>query len=137
MIQRIQSIYLLAATLLATSMFVGALAIYGTLVLSALGSIITSALILVTIGVAIAAIALFKNRTTQMLLCNTGTVISVLLTLNLAYSNNAIMEQAQVTSFDFNNVRLFTPILTMLFFVLAQRAIKKDDALVKSADRLR
>jgi amino acid transporter len=137
MIQRIQTIYLLVAALFATSIFAGNVASYGTVALAASSSFITIALILITISVAIAAIALFKNRKTQLLLCNIGSVTSVVLTLYLAYSNNALMEQAQVTSFDFSNFRLFTPILIMLFFVLAQRAVKKDDDLIKSADRLR
>ncbi len=156
MIQRIQSVYLALAALLSASMVVGKLANYVSLLgvtttLSALFTTTTTPTMelpisinyVIIIGVvtcctlALAALFLFRNRKTQMLLCNIGTLVSILLTLYLAYVNNQLIEQNNIQSFDSGNFRLFTPIVCMMLFILAYKGIKKDDDLIKSADRLR
>lgn len=156
MIQRIQSVYLALTALLSASMLAGTLASYVSPlgVKTTLSTIFTSTItpkmeipasinfviiagVLTCLALALMSLFLFNNRKTQMLLCNIGTLISILFTLYLAYINNQLIEQNNIQSFDSANFRLFTPIVCMMLFILAYKGIKKDDDLVKSADRLR
>lgn len=156
MIQRLQSVYLAIATLLGASLALGTIATYvsplgitttlgisNTVVNTAFqtlesntngGILVISAVI---VGMGLFALFSFKNRKTQQLVCNIGTVLSLFATLYLASTNNMLMEKNGINAFIISNYRLFTPLLCMMLFILAQRAIKKDDDLVKSADRLR
>jgi uncharacterized membrane protein len=80
--------------------------------------------------VSLVAIGLYKNRTTQLRLCVVGIVLESLL-IFLYYS--------QVAGFSQGTFAL-TSILhmcIMLFFLLAARAINKDEKLIRGSDRLR
>lgn len=156
MIQRIQSVYLALAALLGASLAVGTVATYispmgitttlgtSSTVVNASAQVLESSIntsivasILVIVAIALFSLFSFKNRKTQQLLCNIGTVLSLFATLYLAFTNNKLMEENSMSTFMVSNFRLFTPLICMMLFILAQRAIKKDDDLVKSADRLR
>jgi hypothetical protein len=90
-------------------------------------------ILLVTITIAVlafVAIALFKNRITQLRLCVFAIILQALL-LFLYYR--------QIASYTQGTFAL-TAILQMcvvLFFVLAARGINKDEKLIKDSDRLR
>jgi 4-amino-4-deoxy-L-arabinose transferase-like glycosyltransferase len=156
MIQRIQSVYLALAALLGASLAVGTVATYvspmgitttlgtSSTVVNASAQVLESSIntsivasVVVIVAMALFSLFSFKNRKTQQLLCNTGTVLSLFATLYLASTNNKLMEENSMSTFMVSNFRLFTPLICMMLFILAQRAIKKDDDLVKSADRLR
>lgn len=90
-------------------------------------------ILLVTITIAVlafVAIALFKNRITQLRLCVAGIVLQALL-LFLYYR--------QVSSYTQGTFALFSllQMCVVLFFVLAARGINKDEKLIKDSDRLR
>jgi surface polysaccharide O-acyltransferase-like enzyme len=136
MIQRIQTIYLFLAALV-TGVLIWVVEhfidgegnefvnmddnlYYGIFLTSALLSII--------------AIFLFKNRQLQ-------TVINRLnLLLNLfilgVYVYRLLMMSGE-TAVSEKGIGMFIPILSIVLIVLANKAIRKDEQLVKSADRLR
>jgi surface polysaccharide O-acyltransferase-like enzyme len=136
MIQRIQTLYLLLAAIVSGGLiwavehfidgegneFVGMdeSLYFGIFMLSAVMSLI--------------AIFIFKNRQLQ-------TVINRLnLMLNLfilgVYVYRALMMSGE-TAVSEKGIGMFIPILSIVLLVLANKAIRKDEQLVKSADRLR
>lgn len=124
MIQRIQTIYLLlVAVLLTTSFF---LMPTGVLALSIVVAIISV--------VAIVTIFLFKKRKVQMNLSLVNfvfvAVYYVLFFYYLSGSALALNDWKQV-------LLLVLPVIGLLFNLLALFAIKKDEALIKSLNRLR
>jgi len=93
------------------------------------GTLIMLVTITVTV-VAVVAIGLYKNRITQLRLAVVGIVLEALL---------IFLYYRQVAAFTEGTYAL-TAILhmcTVLFFVLAARAINKDEKMVKDSDRLR
>ena len=78
-------------------------------------------------------IFLFKNRKKQMALCNISMLFSAVLLVILLLLNYYTIEGA---------TRVFEwvvglPFLNIVFCLLAKRFIKKDDDLIRSADRIR
>jgi len=82
------------------------------------------------------SIFLYKNRTTQLrlvafdILLNVSFVVMVF----IIYSNK-ITKLTQIEPSYQSGI--FFPLITLVFLILANRFIRKDEALVKSADRLR
>ena len=155
MLQRIQSIYLLLATFCLAALFITPLlrniqveGLTETVKVTGVyqeanGQIVSSqpftALTIVTGLVALlplAIIFLYKNRTLQTTLCYS--VILVLIGYSFWASQTAknAIGDAYI---QFNNYGIGIGLisLSILLVVLAQKAIKRDDKLVKSADRLR
>ena len=92
---------------------------------------------ILAIGIAFLEIFQFKNRLTQIKL---GLVNSILLTLVLFFSAWLCLQAQR----DFIpgvagtfKPGLFAPVAAMIFNSLANRYIKKDEDLVRSADRIR
>jgi hypothetical protein len=149
MIQRIQSLYLLLAFILATGMFFFDWVVYnmedGQHVLSAFnadtnvaGSVLPflNACLAVVIGV---TIFLYKNRSLQMRNTTIAIGLCFLLFGDFAvthYLNIIGFQKAGDLSMSYKPATIF-PLLILVFLWLAHRFIKKDDDLVKSADRLR
>ena len=87
-----------------------------------------------------ACITQFKNRTLQMKMCR----LNALLLLGLVFSMFYLIDKAQAM---FTNMEIETeisygigtylPLVAVVLNILATRAIKKDEKLVRSADRLR
>lgn len=100
-------------------------------------------MVLVCGVIALGSIFLFKRRSLQVRIVALGFLLNVVYDFLVffwavdRYSDllSAGMGGAQpeVTWF----VGAFAPLASLVFFFLAQRAIKKDEALVKAADRLR
>jgi predicted membrane protein len=145
MIQRIQSIFLLLASLAFFSLFALPLATSAKAGVGFLADKVYNimdhpALLALTIigGVtALAAIFLFRNRGLQLRLTILTLVLSILLPV-LAYllvmtEGTSTTEQAVYTE----SAGIFMPVVALVFSILAQRNIKKDDKLVRSMDRLR
>ena len=84
--------------------------------------------------IALANIFNYKNRTLQKRICN----VVIILTLGLSFwiSQAAQKIPGGLDGADYN-VGAFMPILTIIFCFLAFRGIRKDELLIKSADRLR
>ncbi len=146
MIQRIQSIFLLLASLAFFSLFSNPMSfatseatVNATNTSSVLADGIFNiqdniGLIILTVlgGVlALIAIFLFNNRSLQMKISN----FSILVALSTVGFLGFLISK-ETTTFEMG-FGLAAPILAIIFSALATRFIKKDDKVVKSMDRLR
>ena len=143
MIQRIQTVYLLL-----TSIISGVLIFVFNLWKSIEKSIFAldllnseffllkgiPVLFLVSAILAFVAIFLFKNRKLQFVMGRLTILINLILLGLLIYVSLTLPGEASVSE---KGIGMFIPILAILLVVLANKAIKKDEDLVKSVDRLR
>ena len=143
MIQRIQTIYLLLASIISgvlifvfnlwksieKNIFAFDLLYSDSYLLKGIPiSFIVSALL------AFVAIFLFKNRKLQFVIGRLTILINLILLGVLIYVSLTLPGEAAVSE---KGIGMFIPVLAILLLVLANKAIKKDEDLVKSADRLR
>ena len=136
MIQRIQTIYLLVAAILSAGLiFVFHLwtnseevPVFAKDNLLYLGLFLGSALC------SLVALFSFKNRKFQFVLGRLNIIINFILLGFFVYQSLIPPGESQVSE---KGVGIFIPILSIVLLVLANRAIKKDEDLVKSVDRLR
>ena len=144
MIQRIQSVYLLLATLLSSVLvFVFNLWVDEAGVeFFALDAFDTDNVLLKSMSVlffvsaawTLLAIFKFKNRKLQFVLGRLSILINFILLGILVYFTQNLSGEITVSE---KGIGLLIPILTIVFVVLANKAIKRDEELVKSVDRLR
>ncbi|MCH2044057.1 MAG: DUF4293 domain-containing protein [Saprospiraceae bacterium] len=139
MIQRIQSIYLLLASIVSSTLFFfpfatgtggsGELFADGNLDLN--DNVALLILTIMTVVFSLSCIFLFKNRVLQM---NVSKLI-MLLILGLAgiASYFLFTSDADYTL----HVGLFLPFLVVILLIMAYRGIKADESLVRSSDRIR
>ena len=81
------------------------------------------------------SIFLFKKRQNQFVLGRLNIILNlILLGLFVYRSLNLSGETVSVSE---KGIGMFLPIVAIVFLVLANKAIKKDEDLVKSVDRLR
>ena len=132
MLQRIQSLYLLIAglaSIILSNIFTTGFDIIGTFDLP----IIYEALLFSGLFSFI-IIFVFKNRQLQFVLGRLNILLNVILLGVFVYwSLNLPGEDA----FSKKGIGRLIPIISIVFLVLANKAIKKDEQLVKSVDRLR
>jgi len=84
---------------------------------------------------ALIAIFLYKNRNLQIRLCNLAMLITCGFIGLLIFAADSISSgMNQVIHYSFGT---YLPMLEVILFFLAARQIKKDEELVRSADRLR
>lgn len=85
---------------------------------------------------AIITVFLYKNRKLQFRLVSINVLINVLLIalVFLLYSRMFEHRLQIPSNYQFG---MYVPLISLVFLVLASRAIRKDEALVKSSDRLR
>lgn len=136
MIQRIQSIYLLLVALI--SSVVSTLEPYGfdqnnneLLVqdnLLVLGMFAGSAVL------AVVSIFLFKNRQLQFVLGRINILLNFILLGVFVYWSLTLSGETLVSE---KGIGMLLPIISIVLLVVANKAIKKDENLVKSVDRLR
>jgi hypothetical protein len=88
-------------------------------------------------GIALFEITSYKNRLTQMKLgALNSLVMSVVLGLTVWFSIE--LDQEVMPTFKGSyDIGLFMPAVAMIFNVLANRFIRKDEKLVRSVDRIR
>lgn len=96
-------------------------------------------LIILCILIILPLIAIFsyQKRRLQILFVNTGILLTIALIamIFLFYSDYFFKDIVKVRpDYQFG---AFIPLISLVFLVLAFRAIRKDEALVRSADRLR
>lgn len=77
---------------------------------------------------------MFKNRTSQM---KVGTINLLLNFVALGFLIYWLLTLPGEIDFSEKGIGLVLPVISIVFIVLAQKAIKRDDELVKSADRFR
>ncbi|WP_299124673.1 DUF4293 domain-containing protein [uncultured Tenacibaculum sp.] len=145
MIQRIQSIYLLVAAIISgglTSVFSlwtnakNNTPIYIMDLFSGASILenVTPVLFFTSAILAIVTLFLFKNRQLQFVLGRLNILINLFLLGILIYLSQTLSGEALVSE---KGIGMFFPVIVILLLVLANKAIKKDEDLVKSVDRLR
>ena len=136
MIQRIQSVYLLIVVLLgavlpfflpvwSTEEGTSVFATDQFMIMTVFGASAILALI---------TIFLYKKRKLQISLGRLNIILNFILLGFFVYWSQALPGEMQISE---KGIGMLTPVLSIVFLVLANKAIKKDEALVKSADRLR
>lgn len=124
MIQRIQTIYLLLVAVILTTVFF--LMPTGVLALNIVAAIISA--------VALVTIFLFKKRKVQINLSLLNFVFVAFYFVLFFY----YLFQSLITLNNWKQILLLVlPVIGLFFNLLAMLAIKKDEALIKSLNRLR
>lgn len=136
MLQRIQTIYLLIASITSgvlifvfpiwklndgVEVFVSSIMLYSCLFF---GSAVLSLI----------AIFMFKNRKFQFVLGRLAIILNFILLGFFVYQSLTVSGEAEASE---KGIGMFLPIASIVFLALANKAIKKDEDLVKSVDRLR
>jgi len=137
MIQRIQTIYLLLAFIT-----MGALPFVFPLQTDASGikrvfftdHTVDFVLFLGSALLSIITIFLFKNRQLQFVLGRLNIILNLILLGLFVYHSLSVSGEGAPSE---KGIGMFLPIFSIVFLVLANKAIKKDEDLVKSVDRLR
>lgn len=156
MIQRIQSVFLLIVAILSAVLFFVPVAVltdvkftYSQTVLGACDVNAQALLVDPTyhvaalngaIGlIALITIFLFRNRKRQMLLCNLNLllILAMIVLMFLAIDKNTTSLQPGTTLTVMYRVGSYLAVAMLIFNFLANRFIKKDEDLVRSADRIR
>lgn len=131
MIQRIQSIYLLVATI-ATSLIAFKVPIYTLNERLFMAQDDTKMFILTIVGALFSLFGLFmfKNRKFQMKLIRLTILIQMIIGVRLFM----VFNKFEVV---LNNTLLFLVAFTLIALIMAYRSVKKDEDLVRSVDRIR
>jgi cytochrome bd-type quinol oxidase subunit 2 len=136
MLQRIQSVYLLIVTFLMAGLpfwitiwtDLNGKQVYASDEIWILIAFIASALL------AFATIFIFKNRKLQFVLNRLNIILNVTLLGFFVYRSLNLSGENEISE---KGIGMFIPVISIVFLVLANKAIKKDEDLVKSVDRLR
>lgn len=88
-------------------------------------------------AVSLVAIFLFKNRSLQARLSGVSLIVGVLLLILAGITIKSTLDQAPQGSSVHFAAGLALPLVALILNWLATRAIRKDEALVRSMDRLR
>lgn len=136
MIQRIQTIYMLIVGLIMVSLFVWFPEIKNDEgdYLFTRDEPLYFALIFISIALAIIAILSYKKRKTQFVLNRLNILCNLILLGVFVYQSLRVSGETLVSE---KGIGMFLPVLSIVFLVMANRAIQKDESLVKSVDRLR
>jgi len=149
MLQRIQSLYLLLSAICIAFMLKFPFANFGdqvifdawgvtnesNLVLHQLFDFPAYSIIGAVLILSLVLIFLFKNRKLQITLCRLNYLLILGLIVLLYMNIDKLKEGLQMeNTFE---VGLYLPVVALAFNFLANRAIKKDEDLVRSLDRLR
>lgn len=92
--------------------------------------------------IAVVSILLYKNRPLQVKFVAGGLLflsiyIAFLLFVKVDGLEKGITDLYTAPIVSYNKIAVSFPILQLLLFILAQRAIRKDERIVRSSDRLR
>lgn len=136
MIQRIQTVYLILVALIT-----GALPFYVSLWTETEGNEVFASEIpwiaiafAVSAALALISIFLYKNRKNQFVLNRLNIILHLFLLGFFVYRSLNLSGEILVSE---KGIGMLIPVFSIVFLVLANRAIKKDEDLVKSVDRLR
>lgn len=123
MIQRIQTIYLLIIVLI------------NSIVLFLFPiDFITNIGMGIVAGLALISIFLFKNRKKQFVLNRINILCNLIILGVLVYWKLNSSGEVEISE---KGVLVLVPLISIVFLFMANRAIRRDEQLVKSADRLR
>jgi len=136
MLQRIQTIYLLLSALA-----MGALYLWFPVVTDAAGALVMEKNEPFLIGIMIGSVVLtlvsilnFKKRQLQFVLNRLNIILNFVLLGVFVYRSLSVSGGTLVSE---KGIGVLIPIISIVFLVLANKAIKRDEDLVKSVDRLR
>ncbi len=136
MIQRIQSLHLLLA-ILANGVLVFLFPLWVTsdnVQVFALSQPIAISLFLISVLISFITIFSFKNRKRQFVLGRINIILNFVLVGFFAYWTLSLPGEMDISE---KGIGMLLPIISIVFIALANKAIKKDEDLVKSVDRLR
>ena len=136
MLQRIQTIYLLIASIISGGLIFmfpiwklnDGLEVFAT------SSILYSGLFFGSAVLSVIAIFMFKNRKLQFVLGRLAIILNFILLGFFVYQSLMVSGEAEASE---KGIGMLLPIVSIVFLALANKAIKKDEDLVKSVDRLR
>ena len=136
MLQRIQTIYLLfAAGVSAGLIFVFELYVTSQdIKVYAKDDIYVFAVFLVSALLSIISIFRYKKRKSQFMLGRLNIILNFFLLGIFVYQSLNLSGETAVSE---KGIGMFLPIVSIVLLALANKAIKKDEDLVKSVDRLR
>jgi cytochrome bd-type quinol oxidase subunit 2 len=136
MLQRIQTVYLILVVLL-----MGALYFWFTSLQNEAGEVVmdrssiwTMLPIFASIVLAILAILNFKKRQLQFVINRLNIILNFVLLGVFVYRSLMVSGETLVSE---KGIGVLIPVISIVFLVLANKAIKRDEDLVKSVDRLR
>jgi hypothetical protein len=155
MIQRVQSLYLLLTTLLSGLFlngnflkfintegsgiivnFTGIYKVTGDKGFDLIEKLLPLSVLFILIPViSVLAILLYKNRKLQLIITLILIIISILIIAVSFFYGISLINSYHVSFVP--GIKVFVPFLILVLAILAYRGIKKDEALVKSNDRLR
>jgi hypothetical protein len=155
MIQRVQSLYLFLTTLLSLLFLKGSFLNFinktgsaikitfrgieqgtGVQEFELIDKLLPLSIILLLIPViSLVTIFFFKKRTVQIRL--SGILIGLVFVLILACGHSSYLIMTKYSGEIIPGIKMALPFLMLIFSILANRGIRKDDQLVKSYDRLR
>ncbi len=136
MIQRIQTVYLLISALLITGLYFWFPVQVGKdeEVLFGPNQPLILGLIIATITLAVISIFTFKKRQHQFVLNRLNILLHFVLLGVIVYQSLTLSGEILVSE---KGIGALLLLISIVFLVLANKAIKKDEDLVKSVDRLR
>jgi len=135
MIQRIQTIYLLLAALVSAGL-IFIVPLYSNLdgTVWAEDKILYIALFVASALLSLLTIFLFEKRQLQFVLGRLNIILNFILLGVLIYQSQIISGGAAASEKD---IGMLIPVISIVFIAMANKAIKRDEDLVKSVDRLR
>ncbi|MFD0991371.1 DUF4293 domain-containing protein [Mariniflexile jejuense] len=136
MLQRIQTVYLLLAAI-ASAGLIFVLHLWVTnndVVVYAKDNMLFLGLFLASAMLSIVSIFKYKNRKSQFMLGRLNMILNFILLGFFVYQSLNISGETAVSE---KGIGMLLPIVSIVFLALANKAIKKDEDLVKSVDRLR
>ena len=136
MIQRIQTIYMLVSimSLLALYNWFPVIEDEAGLIIIERNEPLIIGLLIASVGLTIFSILKYKTRQTQFVLNRLAIILNFFLLGVFVYRALTISGETLVSE---KGIGVLVPIISIVFLVLANRAIRRDENLVKSADRLR
>ncbi len=136
MLQRIQTIYLLLAIIVSAGLiFVFSLWENSAGVdVFAQDQLLIFGMFMASAAISLVSIFMFKNRKLQFVLGRLNIILNFFLLGVFVYWSLTLPGEIDISE---KGIGMFLPIISIVFLVLANKAIKKDEDLVKSVDRLR
>ncbi len=135
-IQRIQTVYLILVALIS-----GGLPFWLTLWMGEDGTAVYAAEILwIALAfygsalLSVIAIFMYKNRKNQFVINRLNLILNLFLLGFFVYRSLSLSGETAVSE---KGIGMLIPVFSIVFLALANKAIKKDEDLVKSVDRLR
>ena len=136
MFLRIQTIYLILVTFVMAGLYIWFPVVTSTdgVVLISNQEPLVFGLIFTCIALTIIAVLTFKKRQTQFVLNRLNIILNFVLLGVFVYRSLSVPGETLVSQ---KGIGVLLPIISIVFLAMANKAIKKDEDLVKSVDRLR